>query len=300
MTMSLEKIQRLKAERRAIILAHNYQPAEIQALADFNGDSLELARKSAEIDAEVVVFCGVHFMAETAAILNPGKKILIPDATAGCPMADMADATALRAEKQRHPGAKVVCYVNSTAGVKAESDICCTSANAVSVVRSLGDVPVLFVPDKNLGQWVGEQLGRELVLWPGFCPVHERIRVADVMAAKAAHPGAEVLAHPECPKGIRDTATRVLSTGQMCHYARAAAAREFVVVTEAGILHRLRAENPGKVFHTLGAAPCCRDMKKCGLENVLRALETLAPEVRVEPAAALRAKRAIDAMLAVG
>ena len=298
MTM-LEKIQRLKAERRAIILAHNYQPDEIQALADFNGDSLELARKSAELDAEVVVFCGVHFMAETAAILNPEKKILLPDPRAGCPMADMVTAEALRTEKQKHPGTKVVCYVNSTAEVKAESDICCTSANAVSVVRSLGDVPVLFVPDKNLGQWVGGQLGRELILWPGYCPTHQRIRLAELLAAKAAYPSAEILAHPECAKDVRDAATHVLSTGQMCRHARASSANEFIIVTEAGIFYRLRTENPGKFFHAVGKGAWCPNMKKCTLEKVLWCLEDLAPEVRVDPAIALPAKRAIDAMLAV-
>ena len=298
--MLLEKIQRLKAERNAIILAHNYQPDEIQSLADFNGDSLELARKSAELDAAVVVFCGVHFMAETAAILNPAKKILIPDPHAGCPMAEMVTAEALRAEKAKHPGARVVCYVNSTAEVKAESDICCTSANAVSVVRSLGDVPVLFVPDKNLGAWVGEQLGRDLILWPGYCPTPQRIRIADVLAAQAAHPAAETLTHPECPKDIRDAATHVLSTGQMCRHARAAAANEFIIVTEAGIFHRLRTENPAKIFHATGQGAWCPNMKKCTLEKVLWCLEDLAPEVRVEPAVAAQAKRAIDAMLAVG
>jgi len=297
--MLLEKIQRLKKERRAIILAHNYQPGEIQSIADFNGDSLELARKSAELDAEVVVFCGVHFMAETAAILNPGKKILIPDATAGCPMADMVTAEALRAEKQKHPGAKVVCYVNSTAEVKAESDICCTSSNAVAVVRSLGDAPVLFVPDKNLGQWVGEQLGRELILWPGYCPIHECIRADDVRAARTAHPAAEVLIHPECPKDVRELATHCLSTGQMCRHAQTSGAKEFVIVTEAGIFHRLQFENTGKKFWPAGKGSWCADMKKCTLENILRCLETLSPEVRVEPGIASRAKRAIDAMLAV-
>ena len=296
----LEKIQRLKTERRAILLAHNYQPAEIQSIADFNGDSLELARKSAEIDAEVVVFCGVHFMAETAAILNPGKKILIPDASAGCPMADMVTAEALRAEKQKHPGAKVVCYVNSTAEVKAESDICCTSSNAVAVVRSLGDAPVLFVPDKNLGQWVGEQLGRELILWPGYCPTHQCIRATEVAATRAAHPGAEVLVHPECPKDVRDLATYCLSTGQMCRHARASNANEFIIVTETGIFHRLQTENPGKQFYAAGKGAWCANMKKCTLEKIMWCLEDLAPEVRVEPGVALRAKRAIDAMLNVG
>ena len=295
----INKIQQLKNERRAIILAHNYQPDEIQALADFTGDSLELARKSAELDAEVVVFCGVHFMAETAAILNPTKKILIPDPHAGCPMADMVTAEALRAEKQKHPGAKVVCYVNSTAEVKAESDICCTSANAVAIVRSLGDAPVLFVPDKNLGQWVGGQLGRELILWPGYCPTHQHIRIAELRAAIQAHPAAEVLVHPECAKDIRDLATHNLSTGQMCRHARASGANEFIIVTEAGIFYRLRTENPGKIFHAVGKGAWCPNMKKCTLEKILWCLEDLSPEVRVEPETSSRAKRAIDAMLAV-
>jgi len=297
--MLIEKIQQLKKERRAILLAHNYQPDDIQAIADFNGDSLELARKSAEIDAEVVVFCGVHFMAETSAILNPHKKILLPDSTAGCPMADMVTAETLRAEKLKHPGAKVVCYVNSTAEVKAESDICCTSANAVAVVRSLGGAPVLFVPDKNLGQWVGEQLNRELILWPGYCPTHQCIRARDVAAARAAHPAAEVLVHPECPKDVRELATHCLSTGQMCRHARASGANEFIIVTEAGIFYRLKNENPGKQFHAVGKGAWCANMKKCTLEKILWCLEDLAPEVRVDEKIAIPAKRAIDAMLAV-
>ncbi len=294
-----DKIQRLKAERNAIILAHNYQPDEIQAIADFNGDSLELARKCTEVDADVIVFCGVHFMAETAAILNPQKKVLIPDATAGCPMADMVTAESLCAEKAKHPGSRVVCYVNSTAEVKAASDICCTSANAVNVVRSLGDGPVLFVPDKNLGSWVGEQLHRDLILWPGYCPTHQRIRIAELLAAQAQFPNAETLAHPECAKDIRDAATHIFSTGQMCRYVRTATAGEFIIVTEAGIFYRLRTENPQKIFHAVGQGAWCPNMKKCTLEKVLWSLEDLATEVRVDPAIAARAKRAIGAMLAV-
>ncbi len=294
-----DRIRALKHRRNAVILAHNYQPDEIQAIADFTGDSLELARTCTQIDASVVVFCGVWFMAETAAILNPEKTVLIPDAAAGCPMADMITGEQLRAFKEEHPGAKVVCYVNSTAEVKAESDICCTSANAQAVVRSLGDTEVIFVPDRHLGSYTAEKLGKPLILWPGFCPTHQRFSVAEVEALRAAHPGAKVMVHPECPKPIRDTADLVLSTGQMCRHVKEAPERAFIVGTEQGILYRLRSENPDKAFYPVNDRLLCPNMKKTSLEKVLWSLEDLQHRVTVDAAVAARARQAIEAMLAV-
>lgn len=301
MSTIIEKIQKLKKERNAIILAHNYQLGEVQDVADFNGDSLQLARKSANVDADVIVFCGVHFMAETAAILNPDKTVLLPDPGAGCPMADMADAEGVRKMKAQHPDAKVVCYVNSTAGVKAESDFCCTSSNAMAVVGSIPvEVPVLFVPDQNLGSYVAEQLGRDnIILWPGYCPVHQRMTETQIEMAKKEHPNAVLVCHPECPKHIRDLADAVLSTGQMCTYAKDSDAQEFIVVTEKGLIHRLAKENPEKKFYPVSEKACCCDMKLITLEKVLWALEEMEHVVTVEPEVACRAQKAIDGMLAI-
>jgi quinolinate synthase len=295
-----EQIQELKTRRGAIIIAHNYQLDEVQAVADFTGDSLELSRKAATLSNEVVVFCGVHFMAETAAILSPEKTILIPDPQAGCPMADMVTAEQLRALKALHPGAKVVCYVNSPVEVKAESDICCTSANAVKVCESLGDVEIIFVPDRNLGSYVAEQLGREFILYNGYCPTHERIREADVLALKAAHPAALVLAHPECSKPVRDLADELLSTGQMCHFSKASDAREFIIVTELGINYRLRNENPDKVFYPVNPdRAVCPNMKKITLEKVLGSLQDMKHRVIVPDDIAKRAAGSIQRMLEI-
>ncbi|MBR4190340.1 MAG: quinolinate synthase NadA [Kiritimatiellae bacterium] len=294
----LAEIARLKAERNALILAHNYQRPEVQDIADFTGDSLELARKASGIDAPVVVFCGVHFMAETAAILNPDKRILSPDPTAGCPMADMIDAAQLREFKAAHPGAATVCYVNSTAEVKAESDCCCTSGNAEKILAHYEGREVLFVPDQHLGSVVAERLGREVIVWPGYCPTHARIRPEDILELKAAHPGAVAMTHPECAKPVRDAADEVLSTGQMCAFAKKSAAKEFIVATEEGILHRLRQENPDKVFYPVSPWAICPNMKKTTLEKVYFCLRDNAPAVEVDPAIAVRARRAIDQMLA--
>ena len=292
-----QRIDELKRRRNAVILAHNYQPDEIQAIADFTGDSLELSRKCAQLEADVIVFCGVWFMAETAAILNPGKTVLIPDPAAGCPMADMLTGAQLRTFKAEHPGAKVVCYVNSTAEVKAESDICCTSANALAVVRSLGDAEVLFVPDRHLGSYTAEKLGKPLILWPGFCPTHQRLAVAEIAALRADHPGAPVLVHPECAKPVRDAADHVLSTGQMCRHVKRATERAFIIGTEMGILYRLRTENPDKAFYPVNDRLLCPNMKKISLEKVLWSLEDLQHRVTVDAAIAARARQSIEAML---
>ena len=292
------EIQKLKAERKAIILAHNYQLPDVQDVADFTGDSLELSRKATEVVADVIVFCGVHFMAETAAILNPDKIVLMPDARAGCPMADMLTGDQLREFKAKHPGAKVVCYVNSTAEVKAESDCCCTSGNAVRIVRHYADSEVLFVPDQHLGSVVAETLGRELILWPGYCPTHARINPKDILDLKAAHPQALALAHPECPKPVRVVADHVLSTGQMCKFVAENPATEFIISTEEGLIHRLKKDNPSKTFYRVSPFAVCPNIKRNTLEKVLFCLRDLQPVVKVDPAIAARARRSIEQMLA--
>jgi len=295
-----EQILELKEKRGAVIIAHNYQLDEVQAIADFTGDSLELSRKASTLPNEVVVFCGVHFMAETAAILSPEKTILIPDPRAGCPMADMVTAGQLRALKAEHPRAKVICYVNSSAEVKAESDICCTSSNAIQVAQSLGDSEIIFVPDRNLGAFVAERLGREFILYNGFCPTHERIRDVDVLELKAKYPGALVLAHPECNKPVRDLADELLSTGQMCRFAQASDRREFIIATELGINYRLRNENPGKTFYPVNPdRAVCPNMKKITLEKILWSLQDLKTRVTVDPEIAERAVGCIEKMLAI-
>ena len=293
-----EQIQELKKERGAVIIAHNYQIDEVQALADFTGDSLELSRKAAELKEEVIVFCGVHFMAETAAILSPEKTILIPDPNAGCPMADMVTAEQLRALKAKHPAAKVVCYVNSSAEVKAESDICCTSSNAVNVCKSLGDVEIIFVPDRNLGSFVAEQLDTEFILYNGFCPTHERIREVDMIEIREQYPNAVVMAHPECSKPVRDRADQLLSTGQMCQFAQNSEHQEFIVATELGIVYRLRTENPGKLFHPVNPdRAVCPNMKKITVEKILWSLQDMKARVTVPEEIALRAVGCIERML---
>ena len=296
----IAEIRRLAKERHAVILAHNYQRGEVQDAADITGDSLELARKATEVSADVIVFCGVYFMAETAKILNPSKTVLIPDPTAGCPMADMVTAEQLRELKSRHPGAKSVCYVNSTAEVKAECDICVTSGNAERVMALFPpEQEIIFVPDQHLGGHIAGILGRSYVLWPGYCPTHAAITANAIAEARRLHPGAPVLVHPECARDVREAADERLSTGGMCRYARESAAPEIVVGTEVGILHRLRRENPGKRFYPVNERLVCPNMKKNTLENLLDSLVEMKTEVVVPEETSARAKRAIDAMLAV-
>jgi quinolinate synthase len=293
-----EKIQELKHERGAVIIAHNYQPDEVQAMADFTGDSLELSRKGAELPEEVIVFCGVHFMAETAAILSPEKTILLPDQFAGCPMADMITADQLRAKKEEHPDAVVITYVNSSAAIKAESDLCCTSSNAMKIVSSVpADKDIIFVPDTHLGHYVQEQLGREMIIWDGFCPTHSRIRDVDILREKEDHPNAVVMAHPECPENIRAIADELLSTGQMCTVAKESEHKEFIVATEMGLLYRLRNENPGKKFYSVSDRAVCPNMKKIDLEKVLWSLEDMQYRITVPEDVAVKARRSIEAML---
>jgi quinolinate synthase len=294
----ITKILDFKKRRNAVILSHNYQRPEVQDIGDFVGDSLELSRKAAETTADTIVFCGVHFMAETASILSPEKIVLLPDAQAGCPMADMITAEELIARKQEMPGVHVVCYVNSSAAVKAESEVCCTSANAENVVGKMGDGEILFIPDQYLGQYVSSRTGRSMVMWPGYCPTHARIQAEDILALKTKYPGAVALAHPECRPDVTAAADEVLSTSGMLRFAHSSSAKELIVATETGILHRMRKENPGKVFIPAMSKAICSNMKKITLEKILWALEEMKPEIRVTEDIRVRARSAVDRMLA--
>ena len=293
----VKKISELKKKMNAIILAHNYQLPEVQDVADFLGDSLGLSQKAADTDADVIVFCGVHFMAQTAAILSPQKKVLMPDRGAGCPMADMINAEGLRNFKKKHPGAVVVSYVNTPAAVKAGSDVCCTSANAVKVVNSLPDKKIIFVPDKYLGQYVTNKSDKEIILWEGYCPVHAGILSEDILKAKKEHPDAEVLVHPECTREVIALADKVFSTTGMVNYAKKTDSAEMIIGTEVGIIYRLQKENPDKRFYPASPNAVCEDMKKNNLEKVLWSLEEIKYEIKVEEPIRQKAKEAIDGML---
>ncbi len=293
------RIAELKGRRQAVILAHNYQLGEVQDIADFTGDSLELSRRAVDVDASVIVFCGVTFMAETAKILNPKRTVLIPDPLAGCPMCEMAPAEDVRRRKADLPGVPVVAYVNTTAAVKAEVDICCTSANAVRVVQSLPDQRVLFVPDKNLGHWVQRHTDKKIILWDGYCPTHQRITVQDVQRLKEEHPQAVVIVHPECTPDVIDLADEVLSTGQMVRWVSGSGASEVIVGTEVGLIHRLRKESPEKTFYPISKLTTCPNMKRITLEKVAWALEDMQYEVTVPEDVAARARRAIERMIEV-
>ncbi|MHB1319754.1 MAG: quinolinate synthase NadA [Anaerolineae bacterium] len=295
-----EQIGELKRELKAVVLAHNYQWPEVQDAADYVGDSLELSRLATQVEAEVIVFCGVHFMAETAAILNPSRPVLLAEGSAGCPMADMIDAASLAEWKARYPRAAVVCYVNSSAEVKALSDICCTSANAVRVVESVAARQVLFVPDQNLGRYVATQTDKEVIIYPGFCVTHHRLRAEDVQAARQAHPGAVLLAHPECREEVWSQADAVLSTSQMLRYVAASPASTFLVATESGILHRMGKDNPGRTFYSLSRGLVCPNMKKTTLASLARTMARRENVVRVPEDVRQRALVSIQRMLAVG
>lgn len=294
-------IRKLAKARQAILLAHNYTRSEVQDVADFVGDSLELSRKAAACRAPVIVFCGVRFMAETAKILSPDSIVLHPRPDAGCPMADMATPEAVADYRRAHPGVLTVAYVNTTAATKTEVDICCTSGNAEKLVSGLpADREVIFLPDQNLGANTAAKLGRKLNLWPGCCPTHNRILPKHIEAARAAHPGAQVLVHPECLPAVVELADQALSTGGMLKYVHAADAKEFIIGTESGLLHRLRLENPDKVFYPLKPDVCCPNMKKITLEDVLTSLCNMAPTVELDPDTIRRARTPIDRMLAIG
>jgi len=318
-----EEILEFKEKKRAIILAHNYQRTEVQDIADFVGDSLELSRKAAAIDCDMIVFCGVNFMAESASILSPEKTVLLPEIEALCPMADMIRLDSprpvrtsfpgfpnppafvfppeftLRDIKLQYPGVPVVAYVNTTAEVKAESDICCTSANVVKVIESLPGDEVICIPDKNLSMWAAKNTKKRVIAWDGYCNVHERVTVEDVKRARAEHPDAVLMAHPECRPEVLDMADHVTSTSGMLRFASSSPAAEFVAGTEIGLLHRLRTENPGKTFFPLRKDMICPNMKKTTLKSVLRAFEENTYVIKVSEEVRVPAKRALDRMLAI-
>ncbi|GAB4484938.1 MAG: quinolinate synthase NadA [Thermodesulfovibrionales bacterium] len=318
-----DQILKLKDERRALILSHNYQRDEVQEIADFVGDSLELSRIAATKDCDMIVFCGVHFMAESASILSPDKVVLLPELEAGCPMADMIRVDAprpfraafpgfdnppayvypqeftLRDIRKQYPGVPVVAYVNTSAEVKAESDICCTSANVVRVIESLPGDSVICIPDKNLSMWAARNTHKKVIAWDGYCNVHERVTPDDVTRARAEHPGALVVAHPECRIEVLDMADHVTSTSGMLRFAASSDAREFIIGTEVGLLYRLRKENPDKVFYPLRKDMVCPNMKKTTLRSVRDAFLENRHVVKVPEHVRLPAKQALDRMLAI-
>ena len=297
-----EDIRRLKKERRAVILAHNYQRGELQDIADFTGDSLGLTQQAAKTDAQVIVFCGVHFMAETAAIMNPDKLVLIPDREAGCSLAAMISAESLRRWKAEHPGAVVVSYINCTAEVKAESDYICTSTNAQKVIEAVpAHREILFCPDQFLGTFLQKKTGRKMHIWPGYCHAHNKIKTERIVGLKRDHPGAQFLMHPECGclTSCMPLADKVVSTEGIVKAARESSAKDIIVGTEVGILHRLQRENPGKTFYPAAEEAFCEFMKLNDLEKVLASLEDLEFKVIVPEETARRARRAIERMLEI-
>lgn len=295
-----KKIEKLKKKRNAVIIVHNYQRDEIQDIADISGDSLALSQAAVRTDADVIVFCGVQFMAESASILNPGKKVLLPVMEAGCPLADMITPEKLRAKKRQYPGAAVVCYVNSSAEVKAESDIACTSSNAIEIVRSLKEKDVIFVPDKNLGRYVQSQVPeKNIILWEGFCPTHIRVQEEDVLKAKELHKDAEVIAHPECNPEVLALADHICSTGGMFTYVKKSHLKEFIISTESGMLYKLQKDNPDKKFYLPTPHLVCANMKLITLGWVAHSLENMVYEIKVSDNVREKAKMALDRMLAV-
>lgn len=296
-----EKILKLKKERNAVIIAHNYQRDEVQDIAEITGDSLALSQAAVRTDADVIVFCGVHFMAETAAILNPDKIVLLPVIEAGCPMADMITAEKLKVKKVEYPNAAVVCYVNTSARVKAESDICCTSSNAIEIVKSLKDhKQIIFVPDKNLANYVKSQVpDKEIISWKGFCPTHIRVQEEDIIEARKLHPDAEFVAHPECEPEVLALADHICSTGGMFKYVKSSKTKKFIIGTEAGMLYRLRKENPDKEFFLATPHLICPSMKLTTLGWVAHSLEAMVHKIEVPEDVRKKAKLTLDRMLKV-
>lgn len=297
----VDKIKKLKKERNAVILVHNYQLPEVHDIADFLGDSLGLSIEAAKTDADVIVFCGVHFMAETAKILSPQKKVLLPDKNAGCPMADMIDVESLKALKAEHPGAVALCYVNTSAAVKAECDYCCTSANAEKMVRHIltSHEEIIFVPDKYLAAYVSSQVGRSFIVWNGYCPTHAGIIPEHILRAKQQHPQAKVLVHPECSPELTALADVVASTEGMCRYVKESAENEFIIGTEIGIIYRMQKENPGKNFYPASDKAICPNMKRINLEKVLWSLTDMVHEITVPQDVMDRARLSIERMLKI-
>nr|WP_320114589.1 quinolinate synthase NadA [uncultured Desulfuromonas sp.] len=294
-----QEILRLAKERDALILAHNYQRDEIQDIADITGDSLALSIEAAKTEKKVIVFCGVHFMAESAAVLAPDKTVLLPNRQAGCPMADMVNPQDLQAMRDQHPGVPVVAYVNTSAATKALSDICCTSANAVQVVSSLPDKEVILVPDRNLGSYIASNVDKVCHLWPGYCPVHDKLTVEQVKTCREQHPDAVCLAHPECPPQVLQQVDHILSTGGMLEFVRNSATQKFIIATERGILCQLRKENPDKEFFFPDYEFICEDMKLTTLEQVLTCLQTMQPQITVADEISVAARRSLERMLAI-
>lgn len=295
----VKHIEELKKKHNAIILAHNYQVEEVQEVADYIGDSFGLSQIAAQTEADVIIFCGVHFMAESAKILSPDKKVILPVLEAGCPMADMVDVDGLRALKAKHPGVPVVTYVNSSAAVKAESDICCTSSNAVQVVESLDSDTIIFTPDQNLGSYIASKTNKKIILWEGYCITHHRVSPEDVKAVREAHPDAIILVHPETRPEIVALADHADSTEGILRYVRNSNHQKFIIGTEMGILYRLKKENPDKEFYILTPKLVCVNMKKTHLSHVIKALETLSPEIHVPEETRVKAKRALERMLEI-
>lgn len=295
-----EKILELKGKREAVILAHNYQLPEVQDIADFVGDSLELSRKAAKTDAKVIVFCGVDFMAQTAAILSPDKKVLLPDLNAGCPLAEMITPSQLKTLKKKHPDAKVVSYVNTTAEIKAESDISCTSANSIKVVNSIPkEYEIIFIPDKYLCDYTSKKTKRKLICWGGYCPSHVRILANDIKQKLQKYPKAKVVVHPECTPDVLELADDVTSTSGILRFVKESKVKEFIIGTEVGMIHRLKKENPDKIFFPASELAICPTMKLTTLEKVLWSLEDLAYQVKISESIRRRAKKSIDGMLAI-
>jgi len=294
-----QQLRDLAAERDAVVLAHNYQRPEVQDAADHVGDSLELARRAAATEASTILFCGVHFMAETAKLLSPDKTVLMPDLHAGCPMADMVTAPALRKLKAEHPEALVVAYVNTSAEVKAEVDVCCTSANAPEIVRHIpAEQPIIFVPDRNLGDWVAQVTGRDnMIMWPGYCPVHEEMKADEVRAVIDAHPGAVLMAHPECKREVRALAEVITSTSGMLRYPATSDAHAFVVATETGLLHRLHSLYPDRAFYPAARGAVCPNMKRTTLDKAIEALDEGLNEITLPPRIAERALASVQRMV---
>ena len=295
----IKEIKKLKEDRNAVILSHNYQLPEIQDIADYVGDSLGLARKGAESKADVIVMCGVKFMAETASILSPDRDVLMPDADAGCPMANMITAANIRNLRSTHPATPCVAYVNTSAEVKAEANICCTSSNAVEIVNSIDAEEILFVPDKYLGQYVQSKTDKKLILWNGFCPTHVKIQPEDIMRQRKDHPKAKVLVHPECTPLVTSIADAVLSTGGMLEYAQKNPAKEFIIGTETGIIHQLSKQNPGKLFYPATNLAVCPNMKRTTLPKLLSCLQNMETEIKIPQDIRRKAARSIERMLEI-
>jgi len=295
----IDKVKQLKEKHNAIILVHNYQIPEVQDIADYLGDSLDLAKKATKTDAKNIIFCGVNFMAESAKILNPEKNVIIPDIDAKCPMAAMVNVEGLTKLKKENPNAKVVSYINTTADIKALSDICCTSSNGVNVVKSVSSDEIIFVPDQNLGAYIQRFVDKKMIIWPGFCATHHKIRKEQISKIKKEHPNAEILVHPECRPEIIDMADHALSTNGMVNHAKKSHKKEFIIGTEKDHCYRLKKEIPNKMFYPIKSA-ICPNMKKITLEKVLNSLETLEPKVDLSKDIIKEAKKPLERMMKVG